>query len=481
MFNPSELLEIDPPRLTEETGQLQLWWNSDEPPDPDDFGGDTPEYQEAWQQWEVEHPELAEAIAQRNQLSVISHQPEETSDDKVSQTDEPYCFWCRDQGEYCPACDGVPAISHQSSANNICCSATDRVKWIDPNKIDLSGTTQTRIKEDRNHVEVIKQKIKDGEWDWHQDPLPELVWSETEQIYYVVSGHHRCRAALELGEEIYCQITEGTLDDAVRLAIRSGSNNNFILPESAEDLKKRIWKCLDLMMSWDNETLIRELQTIQPNKHCSEKTIKDAVLRITRSGEPLQGLSARLIASYVGKPGGYAPIGRLFQEYKTTRVYQKLISNIGMGDWVEFDCGGMQQGKVETSTPIGILITSTLGDQHLFTPLSPLEILQSIALIDKPESIPESDTDSEPEESDYTPPPPEPTELEETQEPEEYTPPPPVPVSDYAIAFRSNIQSMNSSHIASALEAICEWLNEREQYELMERILGVSESLKALT
>lgn len=57
----TNILLEEPPRLIEPDGQLSLFFDdSEEPPDPDDYGD---KYEEVYQQWAVKFPELAQAIA----------------------------------------------------------------------------------------------------------------------------------------------------------------------------------------------------------------------------------------------------------------------------------------------------------------------------------------------------------------------------------------------------------------------------------
>lgn len=43
------------PFQVESTGQLTIWWDSPEPPDPDDYKN-LKAYEKAWQQWIIQNP-----------------------------------------------------------------------------------------------------------------------------------------------------------------------------------------------------------------------------------------------------------------------------------------------------------------------------------------------------------------------------------------------------------------------------------------
>lgn len=66
------LLTVDPDYFSEENGQLTIFTN-DEPPDPDDFKS-LDEFEQAWKCWELQYPELAEAIATRETQTIPAEQ-----------------------------------------------------------------------------------------------------------------------------------------------------------------------------------------------------------------------------------------------------------------------------------------------------------------------------------------------------------------------------------------------------------------------
>jgi hypothetical protein len=57
-----KLLTVEPDYLSEENGQLTIF-SEDEPPEPDDFNS-LEAFEQAWNRWELQYPQLAEAVRQ---------------------------------------------------------------------------------------------------------------------------------------------------------------------------------------------------------------------------------------------------------------------------------------------------------------------------------------------------------------------------------------------------------------------------------
>ncbi len=63
-YRPLRLLLTEPDYLSEKDGQLTIFSN-DEPPEPDDFKS-LEDFKQAWAKWELQYPELAEAVRLSN-------------------------------------------------------------------------------------------------------------------------------------------------------------------------------------------------------------------------------------------------------------------------------------------------------------------------------------------------------------------------------------------------------------------------------
>ncbi len=56
-----QILTTEPERRCEKSGQLTIFFQPDEPPDPDDFSS-LKSFLDAWAEWESQYPALAEAV-----------------------------------------------------------------------------------------------------------------------------------------------------------------------------------------------------------------------------------------------------------------------------------------------------------------------------------------------------------------------------------------------------------------------------------
>ncbi len=84
------------------------------------------------------------------------------------------------------------------------------IKYIDLQKIkskwhkDLLSDWEP----DRGYIEFIKNRIKEDEY------IAPVVVVKEEEGYFIVNGHHRCAAHLEMGmKKIKCIVIEGTFED----------------------------------------------------------------------------------------------------------------------------------------------------------------------------------------------------------------------------------------------------------------------------
>ncbi len=527
------ILFQDPPRQEEENGQLTLWWNSGEPPDPDDFGGDTPDYREAWKQWEKAYPELAIAIKERNKepkapipAGFKSFEAFKDAWDKWGEkldernTTTAKEIWtqthtehlddylrdlpnvpCREEdGEaiahkyyaaaewifatHTPATEvevltedtptppqleakepqilGIePTTSSQAgSTKKICITDTD--SWIPTWKVEIDSGVQTRETENRESISLIEEKMLTGEWDWNHVPLPVVVFDETKNCYYVVSGNLRFRALINIQnredategqktQKVRCKVIPGTLEDAKKIAIRFNANQEHGDKETPQDFRNRIRKCLTMFIEWDIETIINELRTIPLGEDCSERTINDTIARLRANPDQIiQSLSSRLIAAYVGRPKAKMSVSRVMKEFLPVEPEpqpEPETKTFSVGSSTTPKSSGHTLVKRET----------TEKAKQLGLPTSQKQVLPDTRDSDRDRNASPYDVDDRP-----------------------FANPTPSPIqfnNECLIGFVSNIESMNEGHIKKALEAIRSWFLGRNQDEFAEALVMVSQQL----
>lgn len=259
--------------------------------------------------------------------------------------------------------------------------------WVDPRNVDLSAGTQTRTSESNNQIAIYSEKMQSNEWEWQREPLPELV--KDGEIYYVVSGNHRIKAALlaskpdeETAAEpvlIYARIIPGTLEDAQLLAIRSNANDYHGVPESRADFRNRVNKFLGLLDAWDIETQVRELNNLKQQPYASEAVgAIDQLLAKLQQGTS-EGWSNRIIAAYLRSPRSYRTIGNLLNSRQAETTFHSVKSSLNQGDWIQFENEGESQaGRISHLSATSIIVIK-LDKTHLtINRESSMGLLQSI-------------------------------------------------------------------------------------------------------
>ena len=79
--------------------------------------------------------------------------------------------------------------------------------------IRLDGGTQSRDKNDQDHIDHLAEQIKNGE------TLPPITVVSDGLDYYLADGFHRVLAHIKLGKaSINCDVIKGTLRDAIDLS-----------------------------------------------------------------------------------------------------------------------------------------------------------------------------------------------------------------------------------------------------------------------
>lgn len=79
--------------------------------------------------------------------------------------------------------------------------------------IRLDGGTQSRDKNDQDHIDHLAEQIKNGE------TLPPITVVSDGLDYYLADGFHRVLAHIKLGKaSINCEVIKGTLRDAIDLS-----------------------------------------------------------------------------------------------------------------------------------------------------------------------------------------------------------------------------------------------------------------------
>lgn len=119
----------------------------------------------------------------------------------------------------------------------------DRREWIDPNLIHLELGTQTRT-ESVSKIEDYSEMMKADQWDWSRS---DIVIYESDDGAYPSDGHHRIKAAILAGVQIFAEVKSGSLREAI---FESFASNKFHgLPLSREDKNNRV-KCILLDTEW---------------------------------------------------------------------------------------------------------------------------------------------------------------------------------------------------------------------------------------
>ena len=91
------------------------------------------------------------------------------------------------------------------------CLGKHQIKWIDARMIKSKWHKDllTDWAPDKNYIKFIQKNIKQNRY-----IAPVIVVKEKEG-YYIVNGHHRCYASMEMGEKkIKCIVIEGTFEES---------------------------------------------------------------------------------------------------------------------------------------------------------------------------------------------------------------------------------------------------------------------------
>jgi hypothetical protein len=111
-----------------------------------------------------------------------------------------------------------------------------KTKEVALDEVVLDAGTQFRAKTNNERVEEYACMIGDG-LDWPFDSACDVVFDGTS--YYLVDGFHRYLAAKSVGREsLKCNVTNGTLRDAIKAALSANSRHG--LYRSNEDKRKAV-------------------------------------------------------------------------------------------------------------------------------------------------------------------------------------------------------------------------------------------------
>lgn len=111
-----------------------------------------------------------------------------------------------------------------------------KTKEVTLSEIVLDAGTQFRAKTNNERVEEYACMIGDG-LDWPFDSACDVVFDGTS--YYLVDGFHRYLAAKSVGREsLKCNVTNGTVRDAIKAALSANSRHG--LYRSNEDKRKAV-------------------------------------------------------------------------------------------------------------------------------------------------------------------------------------------------------------------------------------------------
>ncbi len=86
-------------------------------------------------------------------------------------------------------------------------------QWVNINSITLDAGTQSRQQTNQVTIDDYQRQMEDEQWNWEFEPLP-LLFTDGNN-YYPGDGHHRILAAMTVREDIFAEVRQGTLRDAI--------------------------------------------------------------------------------------------------------------------------------------------------------------------------------------------------------------------------------------------------------------------------
>ncbi|WP_409874699.1 MULTISPECIES: hypothetical protein [unclassified Nostoc] len=191
-------------------------------------------------------------------------------------------------------------------------------QWLKPEWVTLKSGTQSRdvnelYEANPATVQQYAELMQEDLWDWMRHPLPVAFLSSDGKIY-AGDCHHRVSAAHAAKKEIYVDLREGELIDAVLYSCRANTDHG--LPLRAKDQRKRIELFLDTLENLDEARSQSLLQSIPNLSEIERRNSK---------------WSTRVIAKYLKlTESSYRTVINIIQE----REMAEKITQFAVDDWV---------------------------------------------------------------------------------------------------------------------------------------------------
>ncbi len=180
-------------------------------------------------------------------------------------------------------------------------------QWLEPNLINLTAGTQSRLTIDFKTIERYREDMIEGRWNYQESP-PVIFLDDNN--YYPGDGHHRIKSAKLAGVKIYCEIRRGTLREAIRYSC--SANQRPSLHRTNADKRRAV----ELMY----QSLIEEFGSL------------DAIPQSQGGARKEQDWGIRKIAKHVG-------VGKsLVSDVRAQLELTVRIGQFQKGDRVEVIC-----------------------------------------------------------------------------------------------------------------------------------------------
>ena len=317
--------------------------------------------------------------------------------------------------------------------------------WIDSKLIQVGAGTQTRRDgENLMQVSSYAEKMESDEWEWKREPLPEVM-VDGEGSFFVISGHHRVRAAQQINHEIFCRVHQGSFEQAQLMAIRSNSNSYHGIPETRADFRNRVERFFCLLEQWDAVTQIQELEDLKTRPHANMTAIDELIGRINTGKTEMW--SCRVIACYLNAPNSFRTINAMINQRQNPTPKTQKSGGSGSGG------GGVRSPKPsnpsskstnqpqKSTTPSSVNQELKQQAQSLGLPTRTTQVLPDTSESDRNRNTAPNEVDDRP----FAVP------LISEEERQRQT-------SEYLIGFVSNVHEMNAGQVSKALESISRWL-----------------------
>lgn len=142
-------------------------------------------------------------------------------------------------------------------------------QWIatDNSYLNLDGSTQTRLQENRAVIKRYGQVMSEGNWNWFEGEPIVLFWHEPQKQLFCGDGHHRIKAAQEQSlPQIYVEIRWGTLLEAkIYNCISNGSHGHRTTNQDKRNQIRTLLQSLDLLecndfrRQWSDREIARRI------------------------------------------------------------------------------------------------------------------------------------------------------------------------------------------------------------------------------